>query len=340
MPAGAAFRILIAELARVGLDPARICAEAGVDPAVVSDASLPFGIRKLGRVLARAEEVTGDAHLGLHLAATAPGRGFLSYVFRAQPTIACGLAEMARFASAVWGQDDVVRVARRGADATVSFHVADGVPRHALEFVVARLALGLRQSGALVREIAFRHDGAVPSGEYERVLGVRVRFGRPATTLRIDGAALARPLPTANADAAAALASGLERATPGTGSQAGALGEKAMRAPAGTTTARLSREVEAALAAGAALDRETLARALGMSGKTLARRLAEEQQGFRSVVERARRELALRLVVHGDAALGEVASRAGFADQAAFGKAFRRWFGASPGVLRSRPRGA
>ncbi|MBY0279468.1 helix-turn-helix transcriptional regulator, partial [Candidatus Binatia bacterium] len=100
------------------------------------------------------------------------------------------------------------------------------------------------------------------------------------------------------------------------------------------------REVEAALAAGRRPDREALARALGMSGKTLARRLADERQSFRALVERTRRELAYRLVLHERIALGEVASRTGFADQAAFGKAFRRWFGASPSALRARRRRA
>lgn len=328
MPAGAAFRVLVAELANLGLDPARVCAEAGVDPAVVGDASRPFGIRKLGRVLARAELLTGDPQLGLHLAAKAQGRGMLSYVFRAQPTLERGLAEMARFASAVWGQDDVLRVARRGGDVWITLHAADGVSRHALEFVVARLAMGLRQSGATVREVAFRHAAAPPAAEYARVFGVPVRFCRPATSLRLDASSLARPLPTANPDAAAALAAGL-RSEPSTAHDSSS-----------TVAARLGRVVEGGLTNGSPLDREGIARSLGMSGRTLARRLAAEGAGFREVVEASRRRVALGLVKDGRLPLGEVASRCGFADQGAFGKAFRRWFGAAPSALRARRRDA
>lgn len=321
MASGGAFRVLLAELAAAGLDPARLCADADVDPAVVTDPGRRFGVRALGRVLAQAEVVSGDPLLGLHLAAGAAGRGVLAYVFRAQPTVERGLAEMARVAATLWERDDALSIVRRGADASVVCDFGDQVSRHAAEFVVARVALAVRQSGAAPREVCFRHAASGPADEYGRVLGAPVRFGRPVTEIRFAAASLAQPLPTANADAAAALAAGLGRA-------------RAPRATSTSLVARLTRVLEAALADGASLEREAAARALGMSGKTLARRLAEEQEGFRPVVERTRRALAHRLVVDERLPLGEVASRVGFADQAAFGKAFRRWFGASPGELR------
>jgi len=57
---------------------------------------------------------------------------------------------------------------------------------------------------------------------------------------------------------------------------------------------------------------------------------------FRDVVDEVRRTVARRLIVEGSLDLGEVATRVGFADGAAFGKAFRRWFGASRSALRPR----
>lgn len=324
MSSGGPFRVLVAELATAGLDPSRVCRDAGVDPAVLDDPARPFGIRTLGRVLARAEELSADPLLGLHLAESAHGRGFLAYVFRAQPTLQRGLDEMARHAATVWDRADAVRIASRGGDATIAFHLGDAVPRFALEFVVARVAIALRQGAAKIREVSFAHAPAGAVREYERVLGAPVRFRRPATALRVDATALGRPQPTANADAAAALAAGLRRSE--------------VQAAA-STGVRLSRAVEAALADGAPIDRETLARALGMSGRTLARRLAADGGSFHALVDDARRRLARRLVDDGALPLGEIASRCGFADQAAFGKAFRRWFGTAPSALRARRRG-
>lgn len=325
MSSAGAFRILIGELAVVGVDPGQACRDAGVDPAALDDPARPLGLRALGRILARAEDAARDPHLGLHVARAARGRGVLSYVFRAQPTVERALDEMARIATTLWEREDALRVARRGPDVTIAFRLPDALPRHALEFVVARMALGLRANGALVREVTFRHAPVEPAAEYERVLGITVRFRRPETALRVDAASLARPIPTASPEVAAALAVGLGRSAGD--------GERAATSP---VAARVRRAIESALARGTPLDREALARELGMSGRTLARRLEAEGSAFKAVVEATRRRLAQRLVVDEQLPLAEVATRLGFADQSAFGKAFRRWFGASPSVVRAR----
>ncbi len=325
MSLGGAFRVVVAELAAVGLDPAAVCRDAGLDPTLLDDPTRRFGTRDLARVLDRAEALTADPQLGLHMAENAQGRGLLAYVFRAQRTVGRGLDEMARLAATVWGADDAVRIERRGDDVVLSFHPDDALPRHALEFLVARIAFGLRRHGAPPHEIWLRHAAAAPVREYARILGARVRFRRPSTALLLDAALLDTPIPTANPEAAAALIAGLGRRTVPPPQPA-------------STTARLARVVEATLASGERVSREAAARRLGMSGRTLARRLADERSSFRDVVESARRELAHRLVTRERLALGEVASRVGFADQAAFGKAFRRWFGRSATALRAAAR--
>jgi len=325
MSLGGAFRVVVAELAAVGLDPAAVCRDAGLDPALLDDPARRFGTRDLARVLERAEELTGDAQLGLHMAESAQGRGLLAYVFRAQRTVGRGLAEMARLAATIWDADDAVRIAHRGGDVVLSFHPDDALPRHALEFLVARIAFGLRRHGAAPREIWLKHGAAAPVREYARILGTRVRFRRPSTALLLDATLLERPIPTHNPEAAAVLVAGLGRRS------------APPRQPA-STTARLARVVEETFASGERVSREAAARCLGMSGRTLARRLADERSSFRDVVESARRELAHRLVTRERLALGEVANRVGFADQAAFGKAFRRWFGTSATALRGAAR--
>ncbi len=100
-------------------------------------------------------------------------------------------------------------------------------------------------------------------------------------------------------------------------------------------TVRLATAVEGALARGKRTDRETLARSLGMSGKTLARRLATEGRLFRDVVDEVRRVLAERLLGQ-ELDLAEVPGQVGFADPGAFGKAFRRWSGEPPSAFRAR----
>jgi AraC-like DNA-binding protein len=321
MSPGGAFRVILSELASVGLDPRAVCAAARVDPRAPDDAAVRLGVDELTRVLERAEAMSGDTLLGLHMAERAQGRGVLSYLARAQRTVGDGLQAFARFAGATWGSGAAVRVERRGAWASVGFRLGRALPRHAVEYVVARTAIELRRSGAGAREVRFRHAPGAASREYERVLRCPVRFRRSEVGLSLRADDLARPLRTGNPDAAAALATALARLPVRRASSA---------------SARLAAAVQDALARGTRPDREALARSLGMSGRTLARRLTTEQRRFRDVVEDVRRTLARRLVVEASLELGEVAGRVGFADLTAFGKAFRRWFGESPSAFRLR----
>jgi AraC-like DNA-binding protein len=73
-----------------------------------------------------------------------------------------------------------------------------------------------------------------------------------------------------------------------------------------------------------------VARALGMSERTLHRRLQELGRTYREVLDCFREAEAERLLARGRTPLSEVALRLGFADQSAWNRAFRRWKGMSP----------
>lgn len=73
-----------------------------------------------------------------------------------------------------------------------------------------------------------------------------------------------------------------------------------------------------------------IARRLGMSERTLHRRLAEHGQTFQSIANRAQREAAESLLTNRNNTLAEVAFLTGFSDQSAFTRAFKGWTGQTP----------
>lgn len=77
---------------------------------------------------------------------------------------------------------------------------------------------------------------------------------------------------------------------------------------------------------------------LAMSGRTLQRRLAEEETSFQALVDDSRRDLAKRLLRETDFSLIEVAFMTGFSEQSALTRAFKRWVGRTPGAFRSESR--
>jgi AraC-like DNA-binding protein len=84
-------------------------------------------------------------------------------------------------------------------------------------------------------------------------------------------------------------------------------------------------------------DAASVARTLGLSERTLHRRLQEAGKTWRGVLDTFREAEAERLLASGRAGLSEVALRLGFSDQTAWNRAFRRWKGMSPTTwLRAR----
>lgn len=83
-----------------------------------------------------------------------------------------------------------------------------------------------------------------------------------------------------------------------------------------------------------------VARRLGLSERTLQRRLGEEGLSFQKLVDEARRELAEGLLVQSDYSLAEVAFLSGFSEQSAFNRAFKRWMNQTPAAYRESHRTA
>ncbi len=78
----------------------------------------------------------------------------------------------------------------------------------------------------------------------------------------------------------------------------------------------------------------SVAKHLGMSGRTLQRRLSDRGSSFQKLVDESRRQLAERLLQQTDYSLAEVAFMTGFSEQSAFTRAFKRWAGQTPRSYR------
>jgi AraC-like DNA-binding protein len=80
-----------------------------------------------------------------------------------------------------------------------------------------------------------------------------------------------------------------------------------------------------------------VARRLGLSERTLQRRLRDEETTFAAVVADLRLELARMYLADASLAVFEVAFLLGYSEPSAFNRAFRRWTGRSPSDYRRRP---
>lgn len=81
-------------------------------------------------------------------------------------------------------------------------------------------------------------------------------------------------------------------------------------------------------------NRASAAQALGLSPRTLARRMQSQQLDFSTLVDQARRDAALHAVASTTRALADIGQSLGFAEPSTFWRAFRRWTGQTPAQWR------
>ena len=88
------------------------------------------------------------------------------------------------------------------------------------------------------------------------------------------------------------------------------------------------------------LNLEAVARLMGMSTRTLQRRLEERQLAFRDVARSMRERKACDLLLRSTMRISDIADLLGYSEVRSFHHAFRQWTGQSPGCYRRAARAA
>jgi AraC-like DNA-binding protein len=182
---------------------------------------------------------------------------------------------------------------------------------------------GLGPSEPVALEARFQHPPLPREAleELEASLTCPIRFNASDTRLVLSERVTERPLLAQNRD----LFAYLDR-------HALALQERLARAP--SLAGRLRELLVERLRDGEP-DQPSIARALGLSERTLQRRLQEESSSFAGLVDEVRSDLARGYLSDSKLAIFEIAFLLGYSEPSAFNRAFRRWTGQSPSEFRS-----
>ena len=87
---------------------------------------------------------------------------------------------------------------------------------------------------------------------------------------------------------------------------------------------------------GEAISMRGLALSAGRSMRTLQRQLRSEGVTFSELLEKSRREEAIRMLSEADESIADVSAHVGYSEQASLTRAFRRWTGETPRTFRGR----
>ncbi|HEU4412906.1 MAG TPA: AraC family transcriptional regulator [Polyangiaceae bacterium] len=306
----------------------RLVRAAGVDPALLEageGARLPYeGYVRLWR---EAERLGGDPDVGLRFAeheGAPEALGVVGFLAMASGTVGEAIERVARY-HPLLKDEGHTRVSVEGRLLVVEQVTPPGAPTTralADHSLASFLTLARRWTGEPIapREAWFRHPRPADASAYERVFGARVRFDGPADVLLLDAHARDLPLRTAQPPLAAYLARQAE----------GALA----RGRRSGVEERIRALVRAELAPGeASLPR--VARRLGVSRRTLQRRLEARGLTFEALVDEVRRAEAELLLRTTSLPILDVSEQVGYSDSRAFRRAFQRWTGVTPAKFRA-----
>jgi len=311
---------------RYGLDHEELMRLAGFSQAELDDPDSRVPLGKIWTLWRVVIDQVDDPALGLHLGIDTEVRdlGLVGYAAYHSRTLRAAFERIARYsrivneALVVHMIDDGDRgkfVIEKAPRLDALKHPVDG--RMASATAVARELTGVDVAPV---EVRFPYSRPSDVSEYRRIFRCPVLFDEPESMLVFGRADLDRPVIHADET----LTGYLDK-----------LAEDSLESLDGTVTfkQRVRRAIWSELSGGKPNVRQ-IALQLGVSPRTLQRRLEEEHTSFAAELDALRHEMASRLLKDRNLAVYEVAFLLGYAEPSTFYRAFRRWKRVSPHEFR------
>jgi AraC-like DNA-binding protein len=300
---------------------------ASLDPARLDDPRARFTYREVYQVCDAVLSATGEPDFGLRWASAIDDRTLapVSHLVHHAPTLREALATLGRF-QALMADELGWTVTESGELVTLRIATPHGAPLGVERMISEMQLCGFRHllrgyaSDAQLRDVSFRYPAPPYAAAYHEAFAAPLRFEQPGTGLRFARALLDRPALSPDPEMFETLQGLAERrvlAIRGSAPYAMRLREHVVR---GGWRRRD--------------DMDAAARSLGISVRTLRRRLAEEGTSFSAVVSEAMAVVATDLLRDPRRTIQEAAFELGFSEASTFHRAFRRWTGTTPSAFR------
>lgn len=327
---GATYAKTLAEdLARQGFTNKQIYRKDGPTKAMLEPEKPVVEFDRVAAFYENAAQLCKDDLLGFTLGQRREMRraGLIYFIGTSSPTVMDLLKNLERYRR-VFSDAIEINCDTLETDGVVTWHfrVPDYVRRRQfVEFAAAGLVNMMRR--ATNREISpqqvtFRHARNENTAAFERYFGCKVHFGANENSYTFRMADLDMALATADCELYKVLKNCCEHA----------LQIKARDTP--TLITEVERLISDRLTVGEAT-LEDVAHALGMSPRTLSRRLARDGTTFFRILEDLRKSLAVNYLRERGLVLSEVAFLLGYSGLSSFSDAFKRWTGSTPGQFRN-----
>jgi len=324
-----ASRALVLACEELGIEADRLLQAAGLQRSQLFELDARIDAEAAGVLWVAAFQASGDPELALHAAEATPPGAFkvIDFLIANAPNVGEALTRLARYFPFIdprgrlyWDGDDPARftfVSELG-------ELPPEAQRYTLGVIVIRMRATAGVTMAL-ETVHFTFPKPARTATYDRIFGCAVRFSQPRAALVMKRNVLSEPIANADAALLSVLEDHADRLIAEAPKLANALEAK--------VRAVLRREMK-----GGIVSAEQVAKQLGLSERTLQRRLDEASTSYADVLADERQSVAEDHLRRGEISLDEIAWLLGFSEQSAFARAFKRWTGQSPGAWRREGR--
>jgi AraC-like DNA-binding protein len=318
-----------AEAAGVRMDD--LLAEGGLDRNRLSDADAMVPLQALESMLAAATGRYGDPLLGLHLAQDIQpaAYGAVGYLMQACTSLADALEVLPRY-NGLLSNIGRTSLHRSPGMVALRWECLAGSPalrRQLTEYVfgsfAALLRLLLPERKDLLLSVHFDHpppDKAELAGEYYRHFGCPVYFDKPYASTQLAAAGLQTKLHHGDAFLKEVLEQHAQKLLRQR-QQAASLGDEV-------------RHLVQAMVIDGVPTKDMVAAQLGLSGRSLHRKLGEHGTGYREILDQVRLELAQSRLRQPGESVNRIAEQLGFRSHQAFLRWYKQCTGHTPGEHR------
>jgi AraC-like DNA-binding protein len=316
---------LVEALERVGVSRDRFLQAAPIEPTLLQGTDGRLSLATFDAVLDLALQMTGDPAFGLKMGDMVnPATYHLSVHLTAHaPTMRDGIESLQRFYRLLTDRP-FWRFVEDDRTGTIVFDAGKGdsaARRFRCELTIGNFykMLGAFVPGSRATMVAFDYPAPPYSAEYTRIFLGAERFDQAFTGIVFDRQLLDVAQLHHDPELHATIVSRAEK--------------RVSQMPGATYADRIRSHILDSTPK-SDHDMPGVARVLGVSARSLRRRLAEEGTSFREVADAALGTLARRLVTEGRP-IEDVAYTMGFSHPSAFHRAFKRWTGATPAAARA-----
>ncbi|MBW2416811.1 MAG: AraC family transcriptional regulator [Deltaproteobacteria bacterium] len=310
-----------------GFPSATVFQRCGIDPDLSPEDEDPVGLAQFASLVTEALDVTGDSGLGLEygLRGRISDFGILGYALLSAKDLGQAIELVSRYYEIF---DPVISFefeiappnvcARAVASAALGrFEIFAHEATLACTAAVARVLL---EEPIVPTRLTLCYPEPPHSQRYAALFGCQPEFGAAYTSIEFESRHLSAPLQFSNKEIAEICRQQCERWLHTIRDQGGVIfkvKEELLKTP------------------GRFPSMDAVSVNLGMSVRSLRRKLREHDVTYQELLDQVRRDLAIDYLKNSLLTVEQIAQLVGYGEAASFRKAFRRWSGKAPGEFRS-----